>query len=136
MASERVFFGGVGKERVEYVYDRSRLRLGTPVYVSFDGAGMPTSFSPEPVEGSQEYYVGWISPSEWYVPLYRPPQGDAGLVKMLQAQLGPLLCEGDAEKAVDVLVKRLRPAHLFKTSEIRRSPLTSLRSVCFRLDLC
>jgi hypothetical protein len=136
MAAERVFFGGVGKDRVEYLYDRSRLQLGSTVYVSFDSAGRATSFSPEPVEEAEVFYVHWISPSEWYVPLYRPPQGDAGLVKVLHAELGSLLREGDAEKAVAVLVKRLRPAHLFKTDEVRRNPVTLLRSVCARLDLC
>ena len=135
MPLESVFFG-VDNDRIEYQYDRSKLRLGGRVFVVSDAAGRPVLFSPDPLAGADEYYVQWISRSEWYVPLHRPPKTYPKLVASLSAELGELLEAGLAESAVRILAARVRPAHLFKTSEMRRNPVAALANVCSRLDLC
>src|SRR5216684_5095637 len=68
--TESVIFGIQGTQmRIERPYDRSRLRLGSLVYVRFSDQDDAAQFSPEPTDGSIPYWVRWIATSEWYVEL-------------------------------------------------------------------
>ena len=67
---EPVIFGLLGRSiRVQRLYDRAKLRLGSLVYVRLSAQEDGTEFSPEFSDGSIPCWVRWIATSEWYVEL-------------------------------------------------------------------
>jgi hypothetical protein len=130
-----VFFGIRGK-RVEVKFDRSHLRLGTIVYVTFSPEGEPLDFSMQPSQAGVPCGVNWIAPSEWYVELIEKFELPPGFALQVTRAVGEFISETDINIVLDILAGQMRLAHLYKTNEFEKNPLSIIRTVADRLDLC
>lgn len=135
MAKSSVIFG-VRNTRINALYDRNQLRLGSIVYVKFSNSGEPIEFSPVPAEEAIRFAVSWIAPSEWYVSLverYDPP---SNMVENIKLYCGDYIDVKEISQAVSNLVAQVRIEHLYKTSELGNNFLWKIGAVIERLNLC
>ena len=135
MAKNKVLFS-ISDQRMEADYDRSQLRLGASVYVSFDEQGHPLSFSPGPGRETRRFVVQWIAPSDWYVPLVDRFEIRPKTRARILEECGEMLPKDLINKALGELSSRVRLEFLYKTSEVERNPIFNIETVLDRLDLC
>lgn len=129
---EPVIFG-VRNRRIHANYDRTALRLGAIVHVTFDQAGDPTSFTPEPTEGSVPHCVTWIAPSEWYVPLDVVAVDDH-FRNRVHSALNGYLSPDDVDAGLDRAASHVRLGEFYRTAEVISGPLGVISGVVERLD--
>lgn len=130
-----VFFG-IREKRIGIQFDRSHLRLGTIVYVTFSQDSEPVNFSIQPSKAAVPCAVEWISPSGWYVQLIEKFEIPSELALQVAHAVDEFLSQTDINTVLSILASRMRLAHLYKTSEFEKSPLSVLQTVADRLDLC
>ncbi|MBI3920430.1 MAG: hypothetical protein HY318_03340 [Armatimonadetes bacterium] len=134
MPKSDVIFG-IANTRVPWRYDRSQLRDGAIIHVSFDKTGNPESFAGNPSADSTPHVVTSISPSEWYVTLESGFRIEQELVNVVSAVLQGYMDENAIRFALDLAAKDIRLEHLHKTSEYKRSRLSVVSTVAHRLEL-
>ncbi len=129
------YFHSPSTEPITVYYDRTKLKLGSIVYVSHDSAGEIEGFSPTRKKGSEAYGVTWISPSDWTVLLEREFRGlDILRDQTTKALSGVLEAEVVAE-AIEKAAKNRRLQYLYKTSEFEKSKLDTITAATERLNL-
>lgn len=135
MSLEPVKFA-VGEQSFEQKFDRSCLRLGLELFVILcPSRQIPLRVSVKPEPDSVPYWVEWISPSEWYVPLkprYKVP--DQFIERTIEA-VRPFLDGNTVKSAMNKLASEVRPEHQHKTSEFERNPLSVIFTILERLDV-
>jgi len=119
-----------------YLFDRSRLKLGSTVFVIFDDNGLPKDFYSNPMPSSTPYFVMWIATSEWYVDLQDKFDPDDSFKERVLLAVGKYLDKETIEKALAIASQDIRPQYMFKTSELNNSRLSVISTVIERLDLC
>lgn len=135
MSMESVIFG-IDKHRVQILFDRSRLSLGSIIYVEFSSSGEPVAFYLEKAEGRIPYWVRWISGSEWYVELIKEFQLRPEFVKRVEDVVGEFISHDEINTTLKAFSDRVRPSHFFKTRELEQNPLSVVFTVLERLDVC
>lgn len=119
--------------RYEAEFDRSRLRLGTLVYVEDRQTG-PRFFS-KPTPSSRPHAVSWIAPSDWYVLLTRGYRlQDSDLDKLVSA-VGSYATADDVRAACDKSIREMPIEELYLTRTREQSLLGQLMTVADRLEL-
>lgn len=134
MSREVVFFG-VLNDRFRTVFDRSQLRIGRIVYVTFDESGHPSNFSLTESDGAVPHCVAWIAPSEWYVPLRTRLQPEPDFIERVLRATDGLLSRSIVEKSLNTAASDVRLDEVFKSSAYQNSRLHLINTVIERLDL-
>lgn len=135
MALDDVVFS-VANRRFPTRYVRSHLKLGATVHVTVGADGVPTDFSPTQAPDSKPYYVMWIAPSEWYVPLRAVAEVEPSLIARVEAAVQSRLEPSTVDRALAILATKIRPSQMYKTDTGRQSRLYAVTCVVDRLDLC
>lgn len=135
MPLERVIFG-IANERIESLYDRSQLKLGSKVYVHFSQDRKPVSFSPRPSHDVHEFGVRWISPSEWYVVIVPPFTLPTHFTERIQREVGQYINRAKIDVALNSFARRVRMDRFYQTAELGNNPLSVIFTVLNRLDDC
>jgi hypothetical protein len=134
---ESVIFGLLGKSiRVQRLYDRSRLRLGSLVYVRPSAQEDGTEFSPEWSDGSIPYWVRWIATSEWYVELIPRFELRAEFAERVHKEVEGYLSRTEVNDAIAKFVGLVRMERFYQTSELGGNPLSVVFTVIDRLEVC
>lgn len=134
MALETVFFGLLN-DRFETTFDRSQLRIGRIVYVTFDAIGKPQAFSVNKSEYATPYCISWISPSEWYVVLRTRPVPEPELIDRVTSAVGGYLSRDVVEGVLYTISQDIPLEQVFKSSAHEESRLHLVKTVVERLDL-
>jgi hypothetical protein len=134
---EPVISGILSKEiRLKRLYDRTKLRLGSVIYVRFSNQKDATEFSPEQSAGSIPYWVRWIADSEWYVELIPQfdlrPEFAERVHKEVQEHLG----KAEVNAAIAKFVGMIRMERFYQTDELGGNPLSVVFTVLDRLAAC
>jgi len=134
MDDDKVFFIFNGS-RYQAVFDRSKIRMGSPIFFTLDSEHRP-QFSISNSPGAQQLYVTWITKSDWAVTLESPMSPKHEDVDLLLRVLGHRLTRDEIEKAAIASLKTMRPEYAFKTKEFEKTRLSQLLRISERLELC
>ena len=118
------------------MFDRAQLKLGTTIYVEFDGSGTPKDFYIHSRPSTIAYYIMWIAPSQWHVVLQDKFRPDPSFEERVFASINGYLEKETIARALAIAASDIRPEQMFKTSELNRSRLAVISAVIDRLDLC
>lgn len=116
-------------------FDRSRLALGSIVYVEYSPSGEPVAFAPENAKGRIFHWVRWISMSDWYVILVKEFQCGHHFVQRVENAVGEFISRDEISTTLKAFADIIRPSHLYMTSELERNPLSVVFTVLERLEV-
>lgn len=134
---EPVIFGLLGRSiRVQRLYDRAKLRLGSLVYVRLSAQEDGTEFSPEFSDGSIPYWVRWIATSEWYVELIPRFELRAEFAERAHKEVEDYLNRTEVNNAIAKFVGLVRMERFYQTSELGGNPLSVVFTIIDRLEVC
>jgi hypothetical protein len=120
--------------RFEQLYDRTRLKLGSPVYVRFSDQNQPTEFSAEKAVGTVPYWVHWTS--EWSVVLVPQYELRPEFAKRLHNELEGYLSSHEIDGVIKTFVGRVKMELFYRTDEMENNPLNIAFTVADRLSVC
>jgi len=135
MSTRLVTFEINGK-KISTQYDRTKLRLGTIVFVRFSEGKEPIAISPQSSDGTVPYAVRWIAPSTWHVELVSEFKVRPEFAKRVEDEIGEYITRREIDTALTVFSNRVRIQHFYKTSELGNNPLSVVFTVLERLHVC
>lgn len=132
---EPVIFGIQGR-RVERLYDRNLLKLGSPVYVRLADREDAIEVSPHPFDGSTPHWVRWIATSEWWVELVSRFELKPDFAERIHKEVEEYLSRDEINRAIANFVGMVQMERYYQTSELGGNPLSVVFTVVDRLSGC
>ncbi len=117
----------------EKSFNRSKIKLGTILYIKEIQDGKDVEVSEKEFTGSTKFSVTWIAPSAWAVTLndiYNPEYSE---VLSTQKLLDGIMDNQDVLHCISFKASKLRLEYLYKTNEYENSPLRVIFAITERL---
>lgn len=118
----------------EKSFDRTKIKLGTLLYVKEILNGADIEVCEKEFSGSTKFAVSWISPSSWAVTLDDIYHLEYSQVLSTQKLLDRYMSSTDVLNCISHKASKLRLEHLYKTSEFDKSALRVIFAVTERLN--